>query len=291
LVVNYTIVKDQDGIDLQDGDFRRLRRYLAPHLFAWPDEDEPDIYPPPTDLVPEEQWDYLMILPTDVALKSSSYEGSTISRLATLDTGWISSWPDAGQAPFMEEVSLLAGEEFNALVFNALHGYYRQAIGCLRNALETLITAAGLAVTANQELFNRWRNGERQIGFGQARAWLRDSAIGRQVESDAAPHSIFGDDDSSWTKSRYARLCAYAHSQAGYNNADFWESNGPVFVPRALMVVEREFRETLALCYLLLRLGWQEYRPGPGQQDVMAGMNAGWEQYDGLLRKWLASRS
>jgi len=89
----------------------------------------------------------------------------------------------------MEEVSLLAGEEFNALVFNALHGYYRQAIGCLRNALETLIAAAGLAVTGNQELFDRWRNGERQIGFGQARAWLRDSTAGRQVESDAAPHS------------------------------------------------------------------------------------------------------
>jgi len=78
-MVNCTIVKDEDGVDLQDGDFRRLRRYLAPHLFAWPDEDEADAYPPPTDLVPEEQWDHLMTLPTDVALKSSSYEGSTIS--------------------------------------------------------------------------------------------------------------------------------------------------------------------------------------------------------------------
>jgi hypothetical protein len=290
-MVNCTIVKDEDGVDLRDGDFRRLRRYLAPHLFAWPDEDEAVAYPPPTDLVPEERWDHLMTLPTDVALKSSSYEGSTISRLATLDSDWIFSWPEPGEAPFMEEVSLLAGEEFNALVFNALHGYYRQAIGCLRNALETLIAAAGLAVTGNQELFNRWRNGERQIGFGQARAWLRDSAAGRQVEIDAASHSVFGDDDSSWTRSRYARLCSYAHSQAGYNNADFWESNGPVFVPSALTVVEREFRETLALSYLLLRLGWGGYRPGPGPQGIMAGPKTGWEQYEALLRKWLGPRS
>ncbi len=186
---------------------------------------------------------------------------------------------------------LLAGEELNALVFNALHGYYRQAIGCLRNALETLIAAAALAVTGKQELFNRWRNGERQIGFGQARAWLRDSTAGRQVESDAAPHSVFGDDRSSWTRSRYARLCAYAHSQAGYNNADFWESNGPIFVPNALMLVEREFRESLALSYLLLRLGWQEYRPVPGPQGIMAGPKTGWEQYDDLLCKWLAQTS
>jgi hypothetical protein len=76
-----------------------------------------------------------MTLPTDVALKSSSYEGSTISRLATLDSEWIFSWPDPGEAPFMEEVSLLAGEEFNALVFSAMHGYYRQAIGWLRATL------------------------------------------------------------------------------------------------------------------------------------------------------------
>jgi hypothetical protein len=74
-MVNCTIVKDEDGIDLQDGDFRRLRRYPAPHLFAWPDEDEPGSYPPPTDLVPKEQWDHLMILPTDVALKSSARPG------------------------------------------------------------------------------------------------------------------------------------------------------------------------------------------------------------------------
>ncbi len=146
-------------------------------------------------------------------------------------------------------------------------------------------------MTGNQELFDRWRNGERQIGFGQARAWLRDSTAGRQVESDAAPHSVFGDDDSSWMRSRYARLCAYAHSQAGYNNADFWESNGPVFVPSALTVVEREFRETLALSYLLVRLGWHGYRPGPGPRGIMAGPKTGWEQYDALLRKWVGPRS
>ncbi len=47
----------------------------------------------------------MMIPPTDVTLKSSSYQGSTISRLARLDSDWISSWPEPGQAPFMEEVA------------------------------------------------------------------------------------------------------------------------------------------------------------------------------------------
>jgi hypothetical protein len=80
----------------------------------------------------------------------------------------------------------------------------------------------------------------------------------------------------------------HAHSQGGYNNADFWESNGPVFVPRALAVVEQEFRETLALSYLLLRLGWPTYRPGPGPKAIITGPRTGWEKYEGLLRTWLA---
>jgi hypothetical protein len=50
----------------------------------------------------------------------------------------------------------------------------------------------------------------------------------------------------------------------------FWESNGPIFVPRALAVVEQEFRETLALSYLLLRLGWPTYRRGPGPASSFA---------------------
>ena len=217
-------------------------------------------------LIPEERWDHVMTLPTDVALKSSSYEGSAIARMATLETQWIWSWPEVDEAPFMGEVVLLADEEFDALVFNTLHGYYPQAIGCLRNALETMMAAAALAVTDNHELFGRWRRGEQQIGFRKARRWLMGSAEGTQVDRFMAPHSVFGDDDSSWTNSRYARLCAYAHSQAGYNNADFWESNGPIFVPRALAIVEQEFRQTLALCYLLLRLGWPTYRPGPARR-------------------------
>jgi hypothetical protein len=278
-------MKDEGAIDLPEGDFRRLRRYLAPWLFA--DGEEGTTYPPPSDLVPEESWDNVMTLPTDVALKTSSYEGSAVARLAQLETDWVFSWPKVGDSPFIEEACLLASEEFDALVFNALHGYYRQAIGCLRNALETMIIAASLAVTNNSALFQKWRESGQEISFGQARAWLRDSQVGAQVDADAAPESVFGDLPASWTKSRYARLCAYAHSQAGYNNADFWESNGPVFAPAALGVVEAEFRETLALAYLLLRMAWSGYAPPQGANNLLDGPQAGWDRFDGLLRKWL----
>ncbi len=248
-------MREEDAVDLPSDDFRRLRRYLAPWVFA--DGNDLDRWPDPSDPVRKESWDSIMDLATDVAIRSTSYEGTLVARLEELQSDWIFSWPEPNEAPFMNEPALLAGEEFDALVFNAVHGYYRQAIGCLRNALEILTVAAGLALTNNQALFRKWREDGQEIGYGQARAWLRDSPEGKRVDADAAPDSIFGNDDASWSMRRYTTLCAYAHSRAGSNNADFWESNGPVFRPKALRVVEAEFRETLGLSYLLVRLRGQ----------------------------------
>jgi len=281
-------MNDENAIDLPPDDFRRVRRYLAPWAFAWPDDAERMTWPPPSDLVPRDAWDGVVDLPTDVALKSSSYEGSVVERLHQLHSDWIFSWPEVGDAPFVEEVALLAGEEFDALVFNALHGWYRQALGCLRNALETLIVASSLAVRNNRTLFDEWRAGTKELNFGNARELLRDSTVGKQVDADAMPESVFGDGRTAWIRDRYSRLCAYAHSKAGYNNADFWEgSNGPIFVPTALTVVEEEFRETLALSYLLMRIGWSNYKAGQGQPALLNGPEGDWAKYDGVLRRWL----
>jgi hypothetical protein len=280
-------VRDEDAVDLPSNDFRRPRRYLAPWVFALPGGEEGKTYPPASDLVGKEHWDGIMDLPTDVALKSSSFEGSKISRLYELHTDWVFSWPKVGTAPFIEDAALLAGEEFDALVFNALHGWYRQAIGCLRNALETMIVAAALAATGNRTAHDEWRAGTKEFGFGTARALLRDSPLGQQVDLDASRTSVFGDDPASWAKARYSRLCAYAHSRAGATNADFWQSNGPIFVPSALNCVEDELRNTLALCYLLLRLGWPGYKPGRGAAALLDGPPGEWAGFETLLRKWL----
>ena len=63
-----------------------------------------------------------------------------------------------------------------------------------------------------------------------------------------------------WLAILYQRLCAYAHSQAGFNNADFWESNGPAYRPQAYVVVIDELRETVAVCYVLLRICWPNFK-------------------------------
>lgn len=135
--------------------------------------------------------------------------------------------------------------------------------------------------------FDLLRRTLREIAFGQARAWLRDSADGVRIEQEVAPESVFGDAPGSWMKARYATLCGYAHSRSGYNNADFWESNGPVYRPHALSLVESECRETLAVAYLLLRLGWPRYFPRQGQSKLLEGPQDGWARFDPLLRGWL----
>ena len=148
------------------GDHRRLRAFLAPHVF-YPYDEQETSYPPADDVMDREAWEGVMDLATDVALKTSSYSGSVAARLHDLHSDWIFSWPtEEDAAPFMFEVALLAGEEIDALVFNATRGFYRQALGCLRNALETMAIAAGLAVTNNTALFAKWRKAGREITFG-----------------------------------------------------------------------------------------------------------------------------
>ena len=126
------------------------------------------------------------------------------------------------------------------------------------------MSAAALAVTGDRVGYEAWRSGERQIWFREARERLRVSEVGGQIDREVAPASVFGGAATSWSRNRYSRLCAYAHSQPGYNNSDFWQSNGPVYSERALRVLETEISRTVALCYLLMRFGWPRYRPGPG---------------------------
>jgi hypothetical protein len=282
-----SVTDEADLIPLPDDDFRRTRSYLAPHAFAtWrmDDPDEPDVWAPPSDLIPWEDWDDIMTLPTDVVLKTTSYEGSWAARVHRLASDWIDACPiDPAAAPFMHAPALTAYEEFDAVVFNAVHGYFRQALGCLRNVLETMTAAAAMAVTNNTTKFNAWQSGTDEIRTRDARPLLRDSPEGARMDAAVAPSSIFGHVPTHWIKRRYAELCAYTHGAPGKTNVDFWHSNGPVFVPEALPIVEAELRESLALTYLLLKIGWPGYEPTEGIRGLLSGPAAGWQEYRAVL--------
>jgi hypothetical protein len=147
--------------------------------------------------------------------------------------------------------------------------------------------AAGYAIQKDATSFEAWQQGRTEAKFGVARVAVRDSAEGRAIDATVYPRSVFGDSDSAWLNARYKALCNYAHSRAGHDNGEFWESNGPLFVPRALATVEREFRETLAIAYLLQRLAWPNYGTGRGQPALMDGQLDGWADFEPMLRMWL----
>jgi hypothetical protein len=249
------VADENDRVPLPADDFRRERAFLAPHLFADPGTG----HEPPTEMVSQRPWKGVIDLPTDVLLRTTSHEGRTFDELADLSSLWTFMTPmEEAPAPYVFDAALLAGEEFDALTFIGPHGYYRQAFGCLRNALEVLTVGAGLAVTGNQNLFNNWRNGG-AVPFGNACDWLAASAVGQQLDGAAAPAAIFRrKDPTAWIARLYGRLCAYAHSKAGYNNMDLWESNGPVHVWGVLNRLVGEARETMALGLILLRIGWSD---------------------------------
>jgi hypothetical protein len=281
------VIDEANLLPLPEDDFRRVRSYLAPHAFAsWrmDDPDEPDVWPFPTDVISRDDWDEFMTLPTDVVLKTTSYQGSWASSVHRLASDWIKACPRDPASPFMHAPCWTAYEEFAAVVFNAVHGYFRQALGCLRNVLETMSAAAAMAVTNNTTKFNAWQNGADEIPMREARPLLRDSPEGRRMDAAVAPSSIFGNDSTHWIKRRYAELCAYTHGAPGKNNVDFWQSNGPIFVRDALPVVEAELRETLALAYLLLKIGWSNYTPTDGVRNLLSGPTTGWQEYHTALR-------
>jgi hypothetical protein len=191
------VTAEEDLLPLPDDDFRRIRRYLAPHVYAtWrvDDPDEPDLWAPPDDMIPKDDWDGIMTLPTDVVLKTTSYEGSLTHRLHQIASDWVWATPmEPDTAPFMHEPAIIAGEELDAAVFNAVHGYYRQAFSCMRNVLEVMAIAAGLAAARMKDEFAEWRNGK-EIFIGRARRFLENSSDGRRIDKSVTT-PIFGEDE------------------------------------------------------------------------------------------------
>jgi hypothetical protein len=280
------MVTDDDRVHLPEEDFRRERALLSPELFADPGTGS-DL--PATDLVSKGAWTGLIDLPTDVLLRTTSHEGSSVDVLHRLTSTWIDLVfrIDESSAPYMAEASLLAHEEFDALAFIALHGYNRQALGCLRNALEVLTVGAGLAVKQDPALFRRWRNGD-EVKFGNARDWLTASPEGRRLDALAAPGAVFDRAVAgAWLVRLYERVCGYAHSRAGVNNIDFWESNGPVHVWGVLDRIIAETRETMALGMVLLHFGWPGFTMTPQAQDLINHPDPSWTDVAPAVKAFL----
>lgn len=241
---------------LPTDDFRAIRVILEPDDFAYGPEG-PD--PAPTDLVDHDTWHDITLLPDDVSIRTSNYHGELLKRLSDLWGAWIEALGD-------DEDQLLgpmldAADEFQACTFNALHGYYRQAFGCLRNALEVMVIGAHCQVCSTPDPTKHKHAPHDPVTFGQACDRLTSaSALGpiagylRQELNDSFFDQKSANSQGGWARRLYFELSEYEHSRPPCTNSAMWQSNGPIYAPESFRRVAVKFFETSALCYLLTRV-------------------------------------
>lgn len=239
------------NMDLSD--FRAIRRVLEPDDFALTD-GEPD--PPPTDLIDQETWEHIMILPGHVAITTTSHQGSRISLLSDLSSEWLFS---AGRNGIMNDAMLPIWDNLESCIFNTVHGNYKTALTILRTALETSVTAARCSLASDDKRWKRWRAGD-EFKFGQmCEQILQIPAVDAQEQLVAQRLGVglfkgSGRSRSdSWTASLYRRLCRYSHSRGNTTDASIWNSNGPIYAGEGLKLCYETFLETYALMLLLAK--------------------------------------
>jgi hypothetical protein len=236
-------------------DFRAFRIVLEPDDFALSSGDEL----PPSDLVDKETWHGITVLPYDVSIRTSNHHGSLLKILYALWGAWIEAVGEDQDCLY--DTILDAADEFQATTFNALNGYYRQAVGCLRNALEQVITGAYCQICGKATDFAQWRAGKTELSFGRAcdgldgpaplqplkvhiQATLGDSIFKRKTKTTPG----------GWARRLYSELSNYSHTRPGFTNVDMWASNGPIYVREAFISTAEMYLQVSALCFIMVKL-------------------------------------
>jgi hypothetical protein len=172
-------------------------------------------------------------------------------------SAWIHAMPmQPSDSQFMFEPALDASDEFQAAPFVAMHGWYRQATAGLRNAVEAMANGAAFAVRDDSVRYAGWRTGNFEPKFGNAIELLAADWRLAALDNRLGSPGLFGRKPDRVVQETYNKLCRYAHSRAGYTNADIWQSNGPVFIGSAFTQFWTDFCDAVALCYVLLKIGW-----------------------------------
>lgn len=243
---------------LPPDDFRSKVWLLEPDDFALSD-GTPE--PPPSDLIPESTWDSIQTLPQDVSVRTSNRHGGLLTLMDDLWDAWLEAIDlDDPSAP-ISVTTIDVIDEFQACVFNALHGFYRQAIACLRNVVELVTVGAYCELCGSQVEFEEWRDGNREIRFDAACAGLTAHRLTQPLDAhlrSTLTDSMFdqrrGTNQGGWARRLYAKLCKYAHSAPSFTNADLWQSNGPIYVEEAFHETASLYLETLAYCFTIVKL-------------------------------------
>ncbi len=219
--------------------------------------------PPPSDLVSKKTWHSIMHLPEDVLIRTTNRYGKAISLAHKLASDWESCISEEVQADRLDAPLLDVTFDHDAFLLNALHGYYKQAFAILRDILEATAIGAYCQLKNDDTLYQDWRNGEVEIGFGVACDYFHMSAATKPFADYLMTNTgkkLFAQKDrkigyaGGIARELYASLSHFSHPQPQKSNADIWQSNGPIFVAEAFEGCIMTYLEVLALCYILIKL-------------------------------------
>lgn len=244
---------------LDPSDFRARREILDPSDFAL-GGDTPD--PQPTDLVTEEAWNGIMTLPSDVAVRTTSYQGSRVALLYELWTGWIDILPPSGM---IAEAMLDSADDFAAALFNLVHGFYKQSVASLRSALETIVSACDCELSDDRGRWAAWQDGEEQRfskTCDRLRALPKFTALedGARQLTNASIFPVGDASESAWARNLYQRLSKFSHARGDSTNGNLWRSNGPVYSANGMQVGYCTYLETYALLILVMKIATNQLK-------------------------------
>jgi hypothetical protein len=257
-------------------DFRARRQVLTDDDFGLSGQNLP-----PRDQIDQETWKALTTLPTDVAIRSSDHDGTRIRDLYLLCCSWQEAIEipkdDGTWKPSMVWAPMLtASEELDAALFNVLHGFYRPAIGCCRNALEVVAVGSACEALQLDARFTEWQKGNEEFAFGDACDRLATcNRLGqlrkrlREKCNDSLFEQKTNKGSGGWLRRFHKQLSNYSHSRPGFTSGDLSKSNVPVYDPAAFRLCFDMQVETFAACYLLLKIAKADFKIGDAAKDIL----------------------
>ena len=243
-------------------DFRSLRRLLPDEAFALVDKGED----PPLAVIPEIPWRGLMALPDDVVLRTTGHQGPLAEHCWDVFGECVKVILARTEESFIFEATMDMTDAFQAASFSALHGYYRQAMGSLRGALEVVVAAARFSLDDDRTGLNAFRYGPDPAPFFRfTRDLDRVASHARSQEFAKAMGSRpllvgRGRTRAGWAWDLYQLLSRYLHTVPGATDGEIWSSNGPIWKPGAFILYIRQLREAFAVSLLVCNLADPDLR-------------------------------
>jgi hypothetical protein len=257
-------------------DFRARRRVLVRSDFGIAEKRQPA----PADLIDQNVWRSIVMLPDDVAIRTSNHHGSTLAQLDELNQAWLSSTRMPPYRERMSPVMVDPHDEMQASIYNCLTGYYRFSAGGMRNVLELVSIGCWAEVRGKKKEFTEWRKGKRELGLGMACDGLIAGVAPLESHLKATVNdTLFSQKGSAATgiaaqggcvRRLFASLSDFAHSRPNYTDSKFRESNGPIYVKSAFNHVAWVHFETMAIAYVLVLIARPRMRVSPTIRALFA---------------------